>query len=150
MNIYRWGSTGSAFSHLTTTGIASRYSLSAIGNHMAAADVDGNGRTDNVVAYQYPDGTMRLHVFLSGSAYQGSTGWFQSGQFNMGAVGGRMVGGDFNNDGKDDLAQIGENVAASDVNGDGRTDVVAAYQYPVGTMRLHVFLNGNSYAGPTG
>jgi hypothetical protein len=186
MNIYRWGSTGSAFSLLTTTGIASGYSLSAVGNHMAAADVNGNGRTDNVVAYQYPDGTMRLHVFLSGSAYQGGAGWFQSGAFNMGAVGGRMLGGDFNGDGKGDvamlydngggltifrflstgssftydsvvvatsgydMAQIGENVAASDVNGDGRTDIVAAYQYPDGTMRLHVFINGNSYAGPTG
>lgn len=186
MNIYRWSSTGSGFSIMTTTGISSGYSLSQVGNHMAATDVNADGKTDNIVAYQYPDGTMRLHVFLNGSWYQGPDGWFQSGTFSMANVGGRMVGGDFNGDGRGDvamiydnggglsiyrflstgssftydsvvvatsgydLAQVGENVAASDVNGDGRSDLVAAYQYADGTMRLHVFLNGNSYQGPAG
>ncbi len=186
MNIYRWVSSGSSFSTITQTGIASGYSLTNVGNHMVAADVNGDGKTDNVVAYQYADGTMRLHVFLNGSSYQGATGWFQSGQFNMANVGGRMVGGDFNGDGKDDvamvydnggglsiyrflstgsaftydsvvvatsgydLANVGENIACTDVNGDGKDDVVLAYQYSDGTMRLHVFLNGNSYQGPTG
>ena len=186
MNIYRWISSGSSFSTITQTGIASGYSLTNVGNHMVAADVNGDGKTDNVVAYQYPDGTMRLHVFLNGSSYQGPTGWFQSGQFNMANVGGRMVGGDFNGDGKDDVAMVydnggglsiyrflstgsdfnydsvvvatsgydlnnvGENIACADVNGDGKDDIVLAYQYSDGTMRLHVLLNGNSYQGPTG
>lgn len=185
MNIYRWVSTGSAFSSITQTGIASGYSLDQIGQHMAAADVNGDGEDDNVVAYQYPDGTMRLHVFLNGSAYQGAAGWFQSGAFDMAMVNGRMVGGDFDGNGKGDVAmlydigsgvrifrflsngssfsydsaeistgysleQVADNIAASDVNGDRKTDIVAAYQYSDGTMRLHVFLNGNSYAGAAG
>lgn len=109
MNIYRWASSGSSFSTITQTGIASGYTLSSVGNHMASADVNADGRTDNVVAYQYGDGTMRLHVFINGSAYQGPTGWFQSGTFAMSNVGGRMVGGDFNNDGKGDVAMIYDN-----------------------------------------
>lgn len=186
MNIYRWASSKTSFSTITQTGIGSGYTLSNVGNHMASADVNADYRTDNVVAYQYGDGTMRLHVFLNGSSYQGGGGWFQSGIFSLANVGGRMVGGDFNGDGKGDvamvydngaglaiyrflstgsafnydsvtvatsgydLAQVGENIAAADVNGDARTDIVLAYQYGDGTMRLHVFLNGNSYQGPGG
>ena len=185
MNIYRWSSSGSAYSLMTVTGIASGYSLSQIGSRMAASDVDGDGASDNVVAYQYTDGTMHLHVFMHGSSYQGPTGWFQSGQFNLANVAGRMVGGDFNGDGLGDVAliydngggvsiyrflstgsaftydvasitsgydlsKVGNNVAAADVNNDGKTDIVTSYQYPDGTMRLHVFINGNSYAGATG
>jgi hypothetical protein len=186
MNIYRWVSSGSDFSTITQTGIASGYSLVNVGNNMASADVNADGKTDNVVAYQYPDGTMRLHVFLNGSSYQGPTGWFQSGQFNMANVAGRMVGGDFNGDGKGDVAMVydnggglsiyrflstgsaftydvtvvatsgydlnnvGENIAVADVNNDNKDDIILAYQYGDGTMRLHVFLNGNSYQGSAG
>lgn len=182
--IYRWASTGSAFSMLATNGHPKGYSLSSIGNRMVAADVNGDGRTDNVVAYQYPDSIMRLHVYLNGSAYQTPRGWFQRDAFKTSTVGERMEGGDFNGDGNGDivmfsdtghglsvfrflstgssfvsdvtkladydLSKIGEHIAATDANGDGRTDVIAAQQQADGTVRLHVFTNGNSFAGENG
>lgn len=106
LRIYRWASTGSAFSMLPTNGLSKGYSLSSIGHHMVAVDVNGDGRTDNVVAYQYPDKIMRLHVFLNGGTYQGPRGWFQHDAFETSKVGGRMVGGDFNGDGNGDIAMF--------------------------------------------
>jgi hypothetical protein len=147
--------------------------------------VNGDGKTDIVAAYQYSDGTMRLHVFLNGNSYQGPTGWFQSGNFPMSNVAGRMAGGDFDGNGKGDIVmfydngpgvniyrffssgsafsynmtsiasgydmdQVGSRLATGDINGDGKADSVVAYQYPDGTMRLHVFLDGSWYQGASG
>ena len=39
--------------------ISSGYSLEQIGENVAASDVNGDGKTDVVAAYQYPDGTFR-------------------------------------------------------------------------------------------
>jgi hypothetical protein len=185
LNIYRFLSTGSAFTYDSVVVATSGYDLANVGENIAAADVNGDGRTDIVLAYQYGDGTMRLHVLLNGNSYQGATGWFQSGTFNMANVAGRMAGGDFDGNGKGDvvmfydngsgvgvyrflssgsafsydlasissgydLNQVGSRLGTGDINGDGRADAVLAYQYPDGTFRYHAFINGNSYAGPTG
>jgi hypothetical protein len=182
---FRWASTGSSFSYPSATDFGSSYDLSNVGQHMVSVDVDGDGHTDNIVAYQYPDGTMRLHVFKNGYSYTGDNGWFHSGQFDMNNVAGRMASGDFNGDNKGDvimfydngpgltifrflstgssftydtasiatgysLENVGDNMTVTNVNGDNKSDVVLAYQYPDGTMRLHVFINGNSYQGSDG
>jgi hypothetical protein len=186
LTIYRFLSTGSSFTYDSTVVATSGYDLNNVGENIAVADVNNDGKDDIILAYQYSDGTMRLHVFLNGNSYQGSAGWYQSGAFNMANVAGRMVGGDFNGDGKGDVAMVydnggglniyrflstgssftanttvvatsgydltnvGSRVCAGDVDGDGNDDLVTAYQYSDGTFRYHVFLNGNSYQGPTG
>ena len=184
VKVFRFLSTGSSFNYDSIT-IASGYSMSSVDDNVAAADVNGDGKDDLVVAYQYGDGTWRLHVFLNANSYQGPGGWFQGGIFNLDLVNGRMVGGDFNGDGKGDVAllydngggvtvyrftstgssfsystgvissgynldNVGKNVAAGDINGNGTDDIAVAYQYPDGTFRYHVFVNGISYAGPNG
>lgn len=183
MKIYRWARSGQRF-RLVTTPLPGPYPVASVGDHMVAADVNGDRRTDIVTASQNTDGTICLHVFLSGHVYQGDRGWFQSGSFDMSNVGGRMVAGDFNGDGNEDVAMLYDtanalrvfrflstgrsfsaeatqypayvlsnvlnHVAAADVNADGRTDVVSAHQYPDGSMRLHVFTNGNLYLGSNG
>jgi hypothetical protein len=70
--------------------VQSGYSLGLVGDRMAADDVNGDHRDDVVVAYDYgPD--FRYHVFLDGASYQGSTGWYDSGTFELNNVGDRMV-----------------------------------------------------------
>jgi hypothetical protein len=177
MKVFRFVSNGSSFSAVGET-YRSGYSLSNVLDHVVATDVNGDGKDDIVTAYQYPDGTIKLHVFLSGSGTATASTWYTSGSFSLAAVGGRMVGGDFNGDGKGDVAMlydtggtmkvfrfisngssfsaigdtyptgynlnnVGKHVAAGDANGDGKDDIVAAYQYPDGTIKFHVFLSGS-------
>ena len=61
--------------------------------------VDADGRADAIAAYQYGDGTFRYHVWKGTGTtmtYGGSTGWYTSGSFRLGNVGGRLVAGDWN------------------------------------------------------
>ena len=175
MNTYRWRSSGSGFTFYSQQS-QSGFNLANVGQHIVSADVNGDSIKDIVAAHQNTDGTMSLHVFLSGATP--STVWYTGGQFNMANVNGRMVAGDFTGDGKEDIAMLYEtsasgmtifrfistgsafttqthvypngysltnvqdNVTASDVNGNGKADIIAAYQYPDNTMRLHVFLDG--------
>lgn len=93
----------------TAWSVSSGYTLSQVGDRFVAGDFNGDGKDDVATAYQYADGTFRFHVWLaSGStlAYAGASGWYQSGQFALGPVAGRMVAGDFNGDGRDDIAML--------------------------------------------
>jgi hypothetical protein len=176
--IFRFLSTGSSFTYASDAYPAS-YALSSVEDHAVATDVNDDGKADIVTAYQVADGTMRLHVFFSGSGAVTASTWFTSGAFTMANVAGRMVAGDFDGNGKGDVAMmystgtgsmnvyrflstgsafnytagvypagyslsnVGKNVAAGDADGDGKSDIVTAYQYPDGTMQLHVFYDGN-------
>ncbi len=89
--------------------LASGYDLAQVGDRIVAGDFTGDGRADLVSAYQYPDGTFRFHVWTStGTAftYSGAAGWYTSGAFTLANVAGRMVAGDFNRDGRDDVAMF--------------------------------------------
>lgn len=55
--------------------------------------MDADGDADIVAAYQYPDGTFRYHVFKNGNSYAGAAGWYQSGNFDLANVAGRMTMG---------------------------------------------------------
>jgi hypothetical protein len=175
---YLWDSNGSSFTLGYSETRPVSYNLDNVGQHMVATDATGDGVTDLVTAYQYPDGTIQLHVWNGGSATNVSS-WFQSGSFAMASVAGRMVGGDFNGDGKGDVAMlyrtgagsmtifrflsngsaftydstsitgfeldnVADHATATDLNNDGKDDIVTAYQYPDGTMKLHVWINGQT------
>jgi hypothetical protein len=103
MNTYRWRSTGSAFTFYSQQSQSS-FNLANVGQHMVSADVNGDGIKDIVAAHQNSNGTMSLHVFLNGATT--STVWYSGGQFNMANVDGRMVAGEFNGDGKEDIAML--------------------------------------------
>lgn len=103
------------------------YDLANVGDRVVAADFDGDGRDDLAMAYQYPDGTFRFHVWRgtgSALAYDGATGWYTSGSFTLSRVGGRMVAGDFDRDGRADIAMLYGSGSASTLHawiaGDGR------------------------------
>lgn len=88
--LFRWNSTGSSFNLQSGYESASGYSLSLVGDRMAADDVNGDDRDDIVTAYDYgPD--FRYHVFLDGASYRGDAGWYDSGTFELNNVSDRMV-----------------------------------------------------------
>ncbi len=79
------------------------------------------------VFYDEGDGTGRIYRWSSTGAAFGSVATYDTGGYSLGQVGNRFVAGDF--------------------NGDGRDDVATAYQYADGTFQFHVWKNGTSYAG---
>jgi hypothetical protein len=103
MGIYRWGTSGSSFTSpaVWTSG---SYHMASVGRLTASGDVNGDGKSDIVQAYQNSDGTFSFHVFLDGNSSAGV--WYTSGPFALGAVDGRLVVGDFNGDGKAEPALI--------------------------------------------
>jgi hypothetical protein len=98
--LWVWTSTGSAFVLQTSAwSVESGYGLSNVGNRFVAADLDADGSADAITAYQYSDGTFRYHVWKGTGTtmtYGGSTGWYQSGNFPLGNVQGRLVAGNWN------------------------------------------------------
>lgn len=111
--MYDWTSNGStAFSLRTTRWSASGFPLDRVGDRMVAGDFDGDGDDDVATAIQMCDRTFRFHVWRSSGSsldYTGDAGWYTSGTFTLSLVGGRMVAGDFDGDGTDDIAMFKRN-----------------------------------------
>ncbi|WP_157747002.1 FG-GAP repeat domain-containing protein [Micromonospora rifamycinica] len=98
--LYRWNSTGSSFSGLSTATYYS-FDLGKVGERVASGDVNGDGKDDTVMAYANSDGTFTFKVFLNGTVTPAN--WYTSGPFSLEAtVGNRLIVGDFNGDGKDE------------------------------------------------
>ncbi|WP_212999505.1 C40 family peptidase [Winogradskya consettensis] len=89
MHIYRWTSTGTAFSRTTDYDADSSFSLSNVGNRVDAADVDGDGSADIVMAYQKPAGDWQLNVFRNGLTSAGT--FYNGGTLDLDKVGGRLA-----------------------------------------------------------
>ncbi|MER7894505.1 FG-GAP-like repeat-containing protein [Micromonospora sp. NPDC094482] len=104
MTIYRWKSTGSGFSRTTDYKGGGAFTVSNVGDRVAAGDVDGDGTDDIVMAYQLADGTFGFYVFDAGLTSRGS--WSTSGSYNLDTVAGRLVVGDFAGDGKAEPALV--------------------------------------------
>jgi hypothetical protein len=122
--IYRWTSNGSTFGN-TATYDSGSYSLANVGDRFVSGDFSGDGKDDIATAYQNADGTFSFYVWKNGLS---STGvWYTSGPFDLSRVAGRMVAGDFNNDGKDDLALV--------------------YDVGDGTMRIYRWLSSGTAFG---
>jgi hypothetical protein len=86
----------------------------------AAADVDGDGKTDILTMYSYADGSSRVHLMSAASRFALSDvsgiATFGAGTLNWNAT--ALVAGDWNKDGKADAATV-------TAFGDGTTHVGA-------------------------
>ncbi len=123
MRMYRWLSDGDSFNR-TTDYDSGSFRLSAVGDRMAAGDVDGDGKDDVVMAYQKSDSTFSFYVWRNGNS--AARIWYDSGPFNLSNVAGRLVLGDF--------------------NGDRKAEPAMAYDQGDGTMRIYRWLSdGDSF-----
>jgi hypothetical protein len=127
MSIHRWTSTGSAFTSQTTWTSPGAFTLSPVGDRVAAGDVNGDGKADLVLAYQNSAGTFSLYVWSTGVTYSGI--WYTSGSFSLSRVGGRFVVADF--------------------TGDGKADPAVGYDMGDGTMRLYRWTSTGTAFGST-
>jgi len=188
MAIHVFLSTGSAFSSSTTWVSMGEwiYDANKVTGRFAAGDVDGDGRDDLVAMYEYNNAAMKLTVFRSqGSSFSNGNIWYTTpeGTFHAPNVTDRFVLGDFNGDGKDDVAcmydygnakeaififvstgtaftggytwhyspagiydvkAVANRFVAGDFNGDGKDDVAAMYDYGDAQMKIHNFISSGS------
>ena len=104
------------------------YNANRTTGRVTSGDFNGDGLDDVSAMYDNGDGKMRIHMFIStGNSFNWEY-WYEDmagGNFYASGVTGRYEAGDFNGDGKDDIA--------------------AMYGYADGRTRVHVWLsNGTS------
>ena len=111
MQMLVFPSTGSSFAHHAVWGDYMNqgdYRASLVSGRMVAGDFNNDGKDDVATLYGYTNNTMQIHVFQSaGSSFNKWKPWLSyssPGDFNTDRVYGRTVAGDFNKDGKDDIA----------------------------------------------
>ena len=184
IQVTRGGTDTSVVWHSTT-----KFNGTKIQGRVTAGDFNGDGKDDIAVMYDYDNNQPKILVFLStGSSFQNWTAWhLETGFYNPERITGRFTAGDFNGDGKDDIATMYDyanhtakilvfisngssfntwtpwfiedtpyyynpsNVAgrfeAGDFNGDGKDDIATLYYYANETTKIHVFLSqGNTFS----
>lgn len=160
------------------------YAASAVARRVVAGDFNGDGKDDIAAMYDYGNSHSALHVWISdGSAfkYQGDNGWWWCGDgcYQASAVTGRFVAGDFDDDGKADIAamygygalhvwlstgsafkyqgndgwwrdgnydawKVTDRFVSGDFDLNGKADIAAMRDYGDGNSRLHVWLSTGS------
>ena len=125
-------------------GISNRmnYNANMTTYRTVSGDFDNDGRKDDIAAFFDYGGSgssaeTRLHVWKGDTElfdYQTATGWWSATGYEATKITGRVVCGDFDNDGFED-------------------DIAAFYDYGNNETRIHMFIGNNgsfSYSGAMG
>lgn len=152
-------------------------------------DYNGDGKDDVAIMYDYKTSReARIFVFLANNSggLDSPVLWWSSGEGNFDASGATLTSGDYNNDGKDDIAALydfsaqrdvkafvfksngskfsiqewwhagagnwdasGSKLVSGDFDGDGKSDMAIFYGYQnERDVRIFVFLsNGTTFKG---
>ncbi|SHJ09615.1 Repeat domain-containing protein [Clostridium cavendishii DSM 21758] len=106
ISIHSWDvnstSSGATYNWKATT---SDYLPNNIEGKTVAGDFDGNGKDEMAAFYDYGGTHTALHVFRADNSgiMRSSTGW-EGQSFAASAITGKVVAGDFDGDGKDEIA----------------------------------------------
>ena len=178
-------SNGSGFGDQTAWFDNASYAAAGIDQRAVAGDFNGDGKDDLAVLYNYGDGDLKFFTYLStGSQFSTSLHWYDWSA-SADYIDNRFVAGDFNGDGKDDVAvmfrypsgtvniftfisngssftrqtwsewsadmsYVENRFVAGDFNGDGKDDVAVMFRYPSGTVNIFAFIsNGSSFTRQT-
>ena len=139
--IHTWISNGSSFS---PNGYAytwwqanngSTYDANKVTGRFVCGDYNGDGKDDIAAMYDYGSNHSRIHTWMSnGSSFSPSgyanTWWVAGSGYNANKVTGRFVSGDF--------------------DGNGRCDLAAMYDYGSNNSRIHYWTSTGSSFGPSG
>lgn len=135
IRVHVWQSTGSTFGPMSTVGWyqTGQYDPLKIAGRIVSGDFDRDGYEDDIAAfYDYGGVSTTIHVWQStGSSFgpMSSVGWYQMSDYNAQKITGRVVSGDFDNDGFND-------------------DIAAFYDYGNANTTIHVFNStGSSLIG---
>ncbi len=175
-------STGSNFERSTVWDSGRGWYVDSFKDDMLVGDFNGDGMDDIAAFYDYGNGQSRLFVWIStcrGFKLQWGWWYMKSGFYNSNITG-RVVAGDFNGDGKDDICALydygkgqmrafvwqstgsafnlkwgwwhmqsgfygkdyTDRMVAGDFNGDGKDDVCGFYDYGKGETRAFVWQSG--------
>jgi hypothetical protein len=85
------------------------YNANKITGRVVSGNFNGNGGDDIAAFYDYGNSNARIHTWLSSGTnitYKGSNGWWKESNsgYNVENITGRVVSGDFNEDGKSDIS----------------------------------------------
>jgi parallel beta-helix repeat protein len=123
------------------------YNSNLVQNRMVTGDFDGDGSKDDIAAmYDYGNGTSKIHVWLNkkhqvqdplffyyyvqDKSFQYEGTWWSSSGYDAAKVTSRLVSGDY--------------------NGDGKTDIAALYDYGTRNSSIQVWLSTGSSFSPSG
>lgn len=114
-------SDGGSFSgaHEWGSWAAADYNANNVGERFVVGDFNGDSKADAAVIYQYPNKETKIFTYIStGSSFSGSANWrdWPAGAYDVSCIGDRFVAGDFNGDGKDDLAVLYQYTPAHPAN----------------------------------
>lgn len=123
-------STGISFTYQPSWWEHFDYNAGNTTGRVAAGDFDGDGDDDITLLYHYANLLTRGHVLLSTGdrfSYQGNEGWWEHPVYAAEYATGRVVAGDWDGDGVDDVSMIYRTTAGS-----ARAQVLEATALPPG------------------
>lgn len=130
--IHTFLSNGGRFEYQGSSGwwLASGYCADKV-KQAVSGDFNGDGNSDIATLYDYGGTSSRIHTFTSSGSkflYSGSSGWWNSTNYNLGLVY-KAVSGRFNSDNLADIALL--------------------YSDAAGHTQIHVFTStGSGFSGP--